>query len=107
MLAKREKFKIFNSVIKLITINMVNYLKPLKPSSKMLFHDIAMFKNLSVSILDKPAPVMNPSFFIGFSPPNTGTDSFFNYFSRLFISFVWHSGLLGRTIVPYSSGFVK
>lgn len=53
MFDRITQFEIFYTIIKFISVNMVNMLSwPFKWSAKMLFHDIAVFSHYSLSYTD-------------------------------------------------------
>ena len=52
MFGGRKNLEVFNSIVKSITINMMNLLHPMQWSSKMFFHDPTMFSDSSFSNSD-------------------------------------------------------
>ena len=75
--APRENFKIFNSVISFIMVNMVNSLTKLEFSIKKLLHYISMFINLFVILVDYFISVIHVTY-----PPNMTFYSHIKWKSR-------------------------
>lgn len=88
MVSTRENNKIFKTIIKPISINMMNKFLFGKFSAKMLFHNIAVFKNPSVGRFDFVIKFINGKMFCPKSHILSGWRKFFSTtFNRTIYSF--------------------
>lgn len=85
-----SKNKIFNTIIKFIAVDMVNYFFGFKVSTNILLHHKSMLKNITISFLKRVFSVSNYSIpAISYIPPTLPVRmlfSFSKYFSSLYIT---------------------
>ena len=83
-----QELQVLNSVVKRISVDMMDNFLSGQGSSDVLLHDVAMLKNLSPIRHNEPSTVVNPTFRIGtFLACITG-NCLCSMLGGLFISFV-------------------
>lgn len=84
MCASGQQFQILNSIVKSVSIDVMDNLVAGKRSSKMALHNETMFLYLSVCVMDKLVPIMNPSFGMSLSSSGHSGDKSLALFWRVF-----------------------
>lgn len=91
MLAVRFDFKILNTIVQFITIDVMNKLRRQKFSPQMQFHNETMFTYFLTPIHDKSITICNPTFSYFASSASPCIRSLFYMFRCLFVTLTWHN----------------